>query len=286
MLLHIKDSRVIAFLGFLICCLGIYANDTLDIHINSGKHLLFDSTEIACKSFNNSNYFEYNGGVFKTSPGLKLLHISNNDSLSHSISLPTLGISLKLSQGNDTFISVNLERGTYVLKEESHNQSYLGLQGLIVAREQNENSFQWNLKEFQKQFNSKIFSSENVNFAEYDPRYFMVNGRSNPNINGDTLAAVQGMVGDTIYIDILNSGNSIHSLHFHGYHFFIENSNKRTEVVGWEKDTYGLVPGELLKIKIIPHQPGKYPVHDHNLVATTGNLVYPNGMFTTLDIKE
>jgi hypothetical protein len=36
--------------------------------------------------------------------------------------------------------------------------------------------------------------------------------------------------------------------------------------------------------RLIPDQPGEFPVHDHNLVATTGGNIYPLGMFLTMMI--
>ena len=82
-----------------------------------------------------------------------------------------------------------------------------------------------------------------------------------------------------------NTGQSIHSMHFHGYHATILYSSKNQTHVGRSKDTFPIHSMQTLVLQIVPDKPGTYPVHDHNLVAVTGNNVYPNGMFTTLLIN-
>ena len=124
-----------------------------------------------------------------------------------------------------------------------------------------------------------------MDLTNYRPNYFLINGLSNPKIDQDTLAKVRGNVGDTLQLFVLNSGNAVHSLHFHGYHVKVIYSSRSSEVVGWVKDTYALYKGEVVQLEIVPDKPGEYPVHDHNLVAITANNIYPKGMFTTLVIK-
>ena len=42
---------------------------------------------------------------------------------------------------------------------------------------------------------------------------------------------------------------------------------------------------ETLILQIVPDKEGEYPIHDHNLVAVTGNNIYPNGIFTSILIS-
>jgi len=42
---------------------------------------------------------------------------------------------------------------------------------------------------------------------------------------------------------------------------------------------------ETLVLRLVPDKEGQYPVHDHNLVAVSGNGLYPNGMFTLIEIQ-
>ena len=101
----------------------------------------------------------------------------------------------------------------------------------------------------------------------------------------DPIINIQGNVGDTIYLYITNTGNGMRSIHFHGYHGEITYSSKNPGNVGRSKDTFPIYPLEATIIRIVPDKPGMYPVHEHNLVAVTGNNYYPNGMFTLMNIQ-
>jgi FtsP/CotA-like multicopper oxidase with cupredoxin domain len=92
-------------------------------------------------------------------------------------------------------------------------------------------------------------------------------------------------VGDTIYIVVLNSGKMLHTLHFHGYHVEIVNASINSRYNGWIKDSFGILTGEILMLKLIPNKPGLYPVHEHNLINVTTNGVYPGGMLNLIDIQ-
>ena len=75
----------------------------------------------------------------------------------------------------------------------------------------------------------------------------------------------------------------ISPFHFHGYHVTILETTVHQKIIGWEKDTFPIFPGEAMTLLLIPDQPGMYPVHNHNLVTvTTGG--YPGGMITRLNI--
>lgn len=164
-------------------------------------------------------------------------------------------------------------------------QSFLGLAGMIVVKDHNHDSFYWNIKEHDSTWNVNLLNNESVNWPEYNPKFFTINGNSNPNINLDSDARITGNVGDTLILYIVNSGQSIHSMHLHGYHATVLNSSKNALHIGRSKDTFPIYPMETLILQIIPDKPGEYPVHDHNLVAVTGNNIYPNGMFTTILIN-
>jgi len=83
-------------------------------------------------------------------------------------------------------------------------------------------------------------------------------------------------------IYIANTGQSIHSIHFHGYHVKVVSSSKEPTHAGRSKDSLPVFPSETMVLQLIPDKPGEYPVHDHNLIGTTGGNLYPQGMFTTI----
>jgi FtsP/CotA-like multicopper oxidase with cupredoxin domain len=141
------------------------------------------------------------------------------------------------------------------------------------------------MKDHQKSYNMDLSQGFSVDWSDYYPNYFTVNGASNPHINADTNARVVGSVGDTIKIYMVNTGQSIHSMHFHGYHSKIVYSSKYSSHISRIKDTFPVHSMEVVIIELIPDQVGEYPVHDHNLVAVSGGNIYPNGMFVTILIE-
>ncbi len=55
--------------------------------------------------------------------------------------------------------------------------------------------------------------------------------------------------------------------HFHGYHVKIIDVKIHQTMLGWEKDTFPVFPGEAMTLLLVPDQPGMFPVHNHNLVT-------------------
>jgi hypothetical protein len=276
---------IVSFVLILSSFSAYCVSDTLTVYINFGQHTLVDGEVIQCKAFNSSATFEYGANLFQTTSDSFVIGITNNDTMAHVIQVGT-DLNLNISPGNSSYSSLQLTKGNYKMSSSSMNQIYLGLYGWIAVEEASDKQYYWNIKEFQTSFNSTLVLGNEVDFSQYKPNYFMINGKSNPAIGADTLAKIVGEVGDTLYVNLLNSGNAVHSLHFHGYHFNVMHSNMQSHAIGWEKDTYGVLPKEILRIRIVPHQPGEYPIHDHNLVATTANNIYPSGMFTTMVITE
>lgn len=161
---------------------------------------------------------------------------------------------------------------------------YMGLSGIVHVKDVADNVpyFYWDIREIESAWNSSIDAGGSPTINAYNPAFFRINGKSNPAINSDPVARVTGNIGNEFRIVLVNNGMSIHSMHFHGYHLFIEADSKNPAHVGRDKDTFPLFPKEYLILSCVPDKEGEYPVHDHNLVAVTGNSVYANGMFTTM----
>jgi len=153
------------------------------------------------------------------------------------------------------------------------------LGGMIVIKDDNATDFFWNMKEHQRDWNDTIGGGASVDWSTYYPEYFTINGKSNPFINEDANARVTGSMGEVMHIYMVNTGQSVHSIHYHGYHSEIIFSSKYPAHVGRSKDTFAIYPMESIVVEMIPDQLGEYPVHDHNLVAVSGGNIYPNGMF-------
>lgn len=164
--------------------------------------------------------------------------------------------------------------------------TYMGLAGIVHIKTPGDpvSYFYWNISEQEKDWNTAIPSGATPLLSDYDPDLFFINGNYNPYINQDPVARVNGNVGSEFRVIMVNNGISTHSMHFHGYHLMVIASGQ-TQMMNRSKDTFPLKQGNYMMLSCTPDKPGEYPVHDHNLVAVTGNGMYPNGMFTSLLIN-
>jgi hypothetical protein len=282
--------------ALLFSVLFIFTNLSLAVTVNTKLFIVSDSLETVggakfpYRTFNETSVFN------KTNTRIELnvfdslsLWVVNKDSIAHNFNIIGFNGLLQSIPSNDSvLIGVKFSTvGNYIYHDplDFPSQTYLGLAGMIVVKNDTHASFYWNIKEHDSTWNSELVNNNTVDWTTYDPKYFTINGNSNPNINLDTDARITGNIGDTIIVYIANTGQSIHSMHFHGYHATILFSSKNQSHVGRSKDTFPLYSMETVILQIVPDKSGEYPVHDHNLVAITANNVYPNGMFTTLLIN-
>ena len=261
------------------------------LYINGGTFTAVDGTEFPYLAFNNSPSFnQENERIIFNAGDTLSLKVINTDTLMHGCSIKGELIQHLIAAGDSVeFDLTAAESKAFIYHDQSQGGKYaaMGLSGMIIALNPNSSasSFYWNMKDHQASFNDSIAQGKAVDWRLYSPQYFTINSRSNPHINSDANARVTGSVGDTILIYMVNTGVSIHSIHFHGYHCSIVQSSKEAHHKGRSKDTFPVFGGELVVLELIPHQPGEFPVHDHNLVAVTGGGYYPNGMFSTILIQ-
>ena len=277
-----------ALLIFVLLCPAI-VNAAI---VNESLYILKDS--IVVSSGEKLPYLTYNASTSFTgtnarivlSPGDVLdLWVHNMDASEHHFEIRGTTPSESILSGDSIhIIHTFLENGIHVFHDPLNypNQASLGLGGMIVVRDHSYPSFYWNIKEHKRGQNDTVLLGGAVDWAHYSPDFFTINGKSNPYINQDSNARVIGTVGDEIYIYVTNTGQSIHPLHFHGYHVEVRASTRNPNHVGRMKDSQGIYPAEGVVLRLIPDKEGEYPVHDHNLVTTTGANVYPLGLFTTI----
>ncbi len=238
-------------------------------------------------TFNDSDVFTAYNPVIELQQGDSLrLWVFNQDSIAHEFQIINIMTSaVSIPSMDSVYVPLLFSNvGNFIYHDplQFPKNTFLGLGGMIVVKDHAHDSFYWNIKEHDEQWSNILVNNGTVNWSNYQPEYFTINANSNPNINMDTTARIVGNVGDTLMLYIANTGQSIHSMHFHGYHGTVMYSSKNSAHHGWEKDTYAIYPMETVIIRIVPDKEGEYPVHDHNLVAVTGNNLYPNGMFTTI----
>lgn len=260
------------------------------LFINAGPFTTVDSKTFAYRAFNTTTSFSQRNAVINVSLNDTLIYsIVNNDSVAHSFEVQGWNLNHGAVAAGDSIVDTvvcNLP-GTFLYYDDHDfpNNSYLGLSGILNVRNYAHAEFFWNVKEHRLDWNDSLVNNGTVTWSDYCPDYFTVNGESNPNIDLDPTARVVGNTGDTIIINIVNGARGVHSMHFHGYHCVVLYDSKKPANAGREKDTFPIHPHSSMRLQLVPDKPGIYPVHDHNLSATTGGGLYPNGMFTTLNIS-
>lgn len=277
----------------LLLCLSfafftqLKAQTSVRLFLNEGEFTAVDSNTFPALAFNSSTIYNQQNKVveFDWRDSI-VLHLINNTNQTRTYRLSGLSVSGQIPPSDSVLLKLTTpEAKTWILEAVDESDTYLGLATIVSATETSSANFYWNIRDHSKEVAEQVALNQSVNWSTYEPSYFTINGQSNPHINADSTARVVGQVGDTIYIHMANTGRSIHSIHFHGYHCQVVQSSRSSTEIGRIKDTFGIYPGQVKVLRLVPHQSGEYPVHDHNLVAVTGGGIYPNGMFTTLLIQ-
>ncbi len=279
--------------GFIMLVLSFQALATTvnqRLYINAGSFTTVDSKTFAYRAFNTSPTFSQRNAVINVSLNDTLIYtIVNNDSALHSFEVDGWNLNHPSVVAGDSIVDTVVcnQLGAFLYYDDHGypSNSYLGLSGILNVKNYTHAEFFWNIKEHRLSWNDSLVNNGTVSWSDYCPDYFTVNGVSNPNIDLDPTARVVGNTNDTIIINLANGARGIHSMHFHGYHCVILHDSRKPLNVGRDKDTFPVHPHASMRLQLIPDKPGIYPVHDHNLSATTGGGQYPNGMFTTLMIS-
>ena len=230
------------FRSILLClglCFAVPASAASiheNLHINRGTYWAVDSSNFIYIAFNAISTFDKQNLRIHIDEGDSLiLHIYNNDSVDHGFNITDQsGLSTIIPAGDSAVVAALFSSvAIHIYYDDANypNNRYLGLGGMIVVEKTNAAGFYWNIKEHQKTWNDSIADSGSVDWTMYYPDYFTINGNSNPDINTDSSARVVGNVGDTIHIYMANTGQSAHSIHFHGYHSRITYSNKNAAYI-------------------------------------------------------
>jgi FtsP/CotA-like multicopper oxidase with cupredoxin domain len=260
--------------------------------VNTSLYILRDSIHfddgaaLPYVTFNATNSFNAENARVVVNEGDQLeLWVVNFDTQTHDFRILGETNTVSIASGDSVQVMYNCNAaGVFVMHDPQNfpDVASTGLATMLVVRDNQHAAFYWNIKEHQTGYNATVFGGGSPAWNMYYPDYFTINSRSNPHINSDPGARVVGNVGDTLLIYMANTGQSVHSMHLHGYHGTILYSSKAPSTVGWSKDSFPIFPSETLVLELVPDKPGEYPVHDHNLIGTTGGFQYGQGMFTTI----
>jgi len=283
--------RGLCSLPVLLIAAGLNAAVVYDtLYINKGSFEAVDTTYFTSYAFNDSAIFNQDNSRIFLQPGDSLyLTLINTDFFSHGVDITqTTGYSATVSASDTVTVAcLFASRGIYICYGTTTYPDfrYLGLGATIIVDDFFGSKFVWNIKDHLASWNDSIDNGFTVNWLDYYPDYFTINGKSNPFINDDTVARVSGGVGETMRIYIANSGQAVHSMHFHGYHLTVVKSSKYPTHAGRLKDTFPVESMQSLILELTPDKLGEYPVHDHNVLSVTGGKVYPNGLFLTMLVE-
>lgn len=282
------------FTAALLWCVSfslVQGATDIRMYLNRGDYIAVDSTTYPYYAFNYDAVFDAHNAVLNVATGDTVVFtIINTDTLDHGFTIkgyPGSGSNINpLDSIVDTVVFNTPGLFIYHDDFDYPKYTYLGAAGMILVESPNSFSkFYWNFKEQQDSYNFDLVNGVSVNWAAFDPNYYTVNSRSKPDIPNDTTAVVIANVGDTVRIMMANTGRSVHSIHFHGFHCRIVYASQSSQMLNWSKDTVPIKSMEAIILEMVPDKSGFYPVHDHNLIAVGGGGYYPNGIFMMMQIN-
>ncbi len=277
LLILLFQTVVFSCVGQLTDTLYIF-KDTADIRGYTTSFCVFSSADsFRLESY--SNNVELGESIALT--------IINKDTLEHTFTIENIVTNNNTLPPNDT-VTFNFsftQPGAYLFYSDVSYGLDLGASGQFLVGYEQYSKFYWNLFEQDVSLSHELADTSETSLpTDLFAEVYTINHHSYPDVLNDTTAVVTGNVSDTIIISIVNSGKMAHALHFHGYHIDILHHSKNAFMLGLSKDTFPIESGATCVVRLVPHQPGMYPVHDHNLWSVnTGS--YPGGMITSLMIS-
>lgn len=272
------------FIGLVLFFFNsLIAQDTL--YINRGIYTISPET-VHKISINESESFVRANAIVDLALNDELsIFLINNDTVNHTVISSFLSATAILPSEGILIEQNSLPFGTHLIHHQDGPGELLGA-GIIIRVGIDSPKFCWDLWDQSPDLAEAVFNGDATAIPSvYRPTFFSINGGVDP-MDMMSGAVVMGNVGDSIYISIVNTGNMIHNIHFHGYHVEIIQSLEKPESIGWEKDSFPVFVKDAMTLLLVPHQPGEFPVHNHNLVATLFNNGSSLGMITMLMIQE
>lgn len=229
--------------------------------------------------------------------------VVNNHTLSHNflikgVTTDTTAIAAGLSRAYSFTAST---AGTYLYYDTLNNNinREMGMYGALIVGPADGSSkawtngpaytFQrtWIVSEMDKtRWNDVAGAGGAVTTATYKPNYFLINGRggSDGMMAADT--TIDGTVGQTALVRIVNPGQFANSLHFHGNHIQVLTLNGVRQSSPYrELDVINIPPLGTADVLYYLNQPGDYPMHNHIAQMETANGVYLNGIVTMIKMR-
>ena len=186
------------------------------------------------------------------------------------------------------------EAGVYLYYDPDLRSREMGMFGAVVVRPADGSSTAWEggpafdqertwvITDMDDSWN-RVSTFLPVDVSQYDPNYFLLNGKNGFAAKQDPASTLEGVVGETFLVRIVNAGQYDQSLHFHANHFQIisQDGVKVTDITDapWVT-TVNVKRGSTAMVLYTLDKPGTFPVHVHSAQMETGNGVYLNGTAT------
>lgn len=168
--------------------------------------------------------------------------------------------------------------GSFIVHaKEGKNQAWSG--GPAYDKE-----YVFHLNEIDPSWHKAVEEGKPYDRTQFYPRYWTINGKAFPDTMKDPATKIEGKVGETVLIRLINAGYEEHPFHMHGQHFQVIATDGRPLPAPIEKDTINIGPGERYDLLVTFTQNGEYPFHSHKIIDNTNNGVYPGGMHTMITI--
>ncbi len=278
-----RSSLFILVLTLAFSAQATIVRDTL--YFNAGV-LMNQTDTIEYWSIDHTPVFDQRDEVIRLASGDTLdLTVINNHNKTHLLYFPyTNDFTGALLPGDTSSLQLVLADGIHLYEDRLGYGKYMGMAGAIHVSNETKPQYYWHLREQTKFFNKLINGGHSVNLLFGFPDFFTINGTTLPSSLADSTTLVTGNVNDTIHVHFINVGRAAHSMHSHGFHMTIIGSTAKPWQVGWEKDTWPVLPGQVVSMRLVPDKNGKYPMHDHNLISITNDGNSPGGMSSQIRI--
>ncbi|MBE3559738.1 MAG: multicopper oxidase domain-containing protein [Ktedonobacteraceae bacterium] len=141
-------------------------------------------------------------------------------------------------------------------------------------------------KAHQGVYNALNKNGEEVKWTDYHPNYFLINGKAWPDTMMDPNTSINATVGQKVLVRLINTGDVVHMIHTHGYHFLVLGTDGRKLDMPYYKDTLAVGPAERYEILLDLNLVGRYMFHDHVEGAITNDGGFPGGMITMINVNN
>lgn len=231
--------------------------------------------------------------------------VVNNHNINHNFVIQGItSDATAIAPGGNKVYTVNLasnSAGTYIYSDtlNSNINREMGMYGVLKVKPAGGGNTAWTggpaytfdrvwvVSEMDKpRWNDVAGAGGTVNTAVYKPNYFMMNGKGGFDAMHDAATTVDGLLGQTALIRIVNAGQQSSSLHFHGNHFKVVKRNGVAQSAPYlEGDVLNVPPMSTAEVTYYLNQLGDYPMHVHTAQQETANGVYLNGVATMIIMK-